>query len=102
MKDSNLSTIEELLKPIFIQNAVTRASVFGSFARGDETAESDIDFIVEFADGASILNLCCLIEDIRDKMNRPTDVLTLNSLKKEPKEFYERVLRDARVIYEVS
>ena len=98
----NLINIGKLLRPVFIQNAVTRAFVFGSYARGDETPDSDIDFLVEFADGASILNLSCLIEDISDIIDRPADILTINSLKKEPKEFSETILRDARVIYEVS
>ena len=101
MRD-NLIRIGEILTPAFVRNSVTRAFVFGSYARGDETLDSDIDFLVEFADGASILNLSCLTEDIKDIIDQPMDILTINSLKKEPKEFSESVLRDAKVIYEVS
>jgi hypothetical protein len=75
MLNDTLASIGELLEPIFVQNAVIRAFVFGSYARGDETPDSDIDFLVEFADGASILNLCCLIEDIKDTINRPAGSL---------------------------
>ena len=102
MSDNDLMSIRELLEPVFAQNAVIRALVFGSYARGDETPDSDIDFLVEFADGASIINLSCLIEDIRETISLTADVLTLHCLRKEPKEFAEGVLRDARVIYEVS
>ena len=102
MPDNNLIRIRKLLEPVFAKNAVIRALIFGSYARGDESTGSDIDFLVEFAEGASILNLGCLIEDIKDTIDLPADVLTFHSLKKEPREFSENVLRDAKVIYEVS
>ena len=102
MHEDRLSYIGIVLAPIFAQNAVIRALVFGSYARGDETADSDIDFLVEFADSASILDYSCLLEDIKDTINLSADVLTFHSLLKEPKEFAESIMRDARVIYEAS
>lgn len=95
-----ITHIGQILSPIFAQNAVVRVSVFGSYARGDETPDSDIDFLVEFAEGASLLNLGCLHEDISDAIGFPADILTPHSLMKEPKKFSENILRDARVIYE--
>ena len=102
MHEDKLINIGMVLAPVFAQNAVVRALVFGSYARGEETQDSDIDFLVEFADGASILDLSGLIEDINDTINLPADVLTVHCLMKEPKEFAENVIRDARVVYEIS
>jgi predicted nucleotidyltransferase len=39
----NIETIREISVPILKRNGVQRAYIFGSFARGDQTDESDID-----------------------------------------------------------
>lgn len=48
--------------------------VFGSAARGDARADSDIDFLVEFEDGRSLLDLAALIDDLRTLTGREVDV----------------------------
>lgn len=47
-----LSSRQELLRGKY---AVKRIGVFGSYARGDQTDSSDIDFIVEFSEDVSDL-----------------------------------------------
>ncbi len=50
MKKEDIKKIKELKKkiiPILKANDVTRSSVFGSFARGEDTKKSDIDLLVE-------------------------------------------------------
>lgn len=97
-----IQNIGNVLNPLFIKNDVLRASIFGSYARGEQNADSDIDFLVDFADEASLLNMGCLIEDLRDSLGLDVDVITTRSLSKEPKEFRNRVLKDARLIYEIN
>ena len=36
---------------------VTNVRIFGSRARGDATSESDLDLLVEYADGTSLLDV---------------------------------------------
>jgi hypothetical protein len=95
-----LSEIGMMLKPVFIQNNVKRAAVFGSYARGEQSDASDMDFVVEFVDGASLLDLGGLFEDVREVMGRDVDILTYHSLSREPEYFATNVMRDIRVIYE--
>jgi hypothetical protein len=40
--------------------------VFGSVARGEETDKSDVDLLVRFAAGRSLLDQVHLIEDLRE------------------------------------
>ena len=69
-----------------------RVRVFGSAARGDAGPDSDIDFLVEFEDGRSLLDLVGLIDDLRTLLGRNVDVA-------EPQAVHwairERVLREA-------
>jgi uncharacterized protein len=53
---------------------------FGSFARGEATAGSDIDFLVEFEKGRTLVDLSGLRLDLRDVLGRDVDVATPGSL----------------------
>lgn len=55
--------------------AVLRIGLFGSFVRGEETKESDIDILVEFEDPTfrNFMNLAFFLEDI---FSRRVDLLT--------------------------
>jgi predicted nucleotidyltransferase len=55
--------------------------VFGSVARGDASSESDIDLLVEFEPGRSLLDLVGLELDLRDLLGLHVDVATVASLK---------------------
>ena len=59
---------------------VARASIFGSFARGDAEEGSDLDILVEFEGEKSLLDLVGLKLDLEDSLGRCVDVLTYNAL----------------------
>ena len=59
---------------------VVRAGIFGSFARGDATANSDVDFLVEFEEGRTLIDLSGLRLDLQDVLGRDVDVATPRSL----------------------
>jgi predicted nucleotidyltransferase len=52
-----LTEISDRAAPIFRKFGVTQAAVFGSFARGDQTVHSDVDLLVQFEGGLSIVHL---------------------------------------------
>ncbi len=53
----NKQQIKSSSIPILKKNGVTKAALFGSFVRGDNTETSDIDFLVEFENGKSLFEL---------------------------------------------
>ena len=59
---------------------VARASIFGSFARGDAEESSDLDLLIEFRGEKSLLDLVGLKLDLEDSLGRSVDVLTYNAL----------------------
>ncbi len=59
------------------QFGAARLGLFGSFVRGEQTNESDIDFVVEFQEGKKKLRTFLDIADyLETLMGRKTDVLT--------------------------
>ncbi len=70
----------EQVEAVLRRRGVVRASVFGSAARDEATPESDVDFLVEFEEGRTLLDLSGLRLDLRDILGREVDVATPRSL----------------------
>ena len=77
---------------------VRELSLFGSAARGEMRAESDIDVMVEFDPGARIglLKFESLSEELEALVGHKVDLVTKRGLKPWVR---PRVLKEARVIY---
>ena len=54
--------------------------VFGSCARKEETPESDVDFLVEFGEGLSLLSYVHLMNALRDFFGRKVDVVSTRGI----------------------
>ncbi len=66
--------------------------VFGSVARGEADAQSDIDLLVDMEAGRSLLDLSGLLIDLEDLLGCNVDVVTEKGLRDRIR---ERVLREA-------
>ncbi len=58
-----------------------KVGIFGSFARGDNKKESDIDILIEFKESPSLLALIKLENDLSDLLGTKVDILTTGALK---------------------
>lgn len=58
-----------------------RVALFGSVARGDDTPDSDIDFLVEFDQGSSLFDLMDLQDALQELLGVPVDVVSVGGLK---------------------
>jgi len=67
--------IEEL-RALLRKNGVKTASVFGSYARGDATPKSDLDLLVELADGKTYLDLGGLQYELQERFSVKADIAT--------------------------
>jgi len=79
------------------QNDVAMVGVFGSMARGDASDQSDIDLLVRFSKGKSLLALVALERQISTALGRKVDLLTESAISPYLR---DRVMRELRVIYE--
>ncbi|WBL19934.1 helix-turn-helix domain-containing protein [Citricoccus sp. NR2] len=69
--------------------------IFGSVARGDNTAGSDLDLLVDFTPDASLLDIIGLRLDLVDLLHIDVDVVDVDSLRGEMR---ERILKEAVAI----
>ena len=90
----------KLIADYFKTQPVVKAWLFGSFARGEETLESDVDILVEFDREKAKVGLfkyCAMITDLENLLNRPVDLVENGALLP----FAERTAnRDKKIIYE--
>ena len=63
-----------------VRRGIVRAGVFGSLARGEARADSDVDFMVEFEPGRTLVDLAGLRLDLCEVLSREVDVATPRSL----------------------
>jgi hypothetical protein len=66
-------------------------AVFGSVARGEDHAGSDIDFLVHFEPGSSLFDLLHLQDELSELLGNPVDVVSVGGLK--PRD--EHILEEA-------
>ena len=75
-----IEKIKEEIIPILKQAGVTRSAIFGSYARGEEKPDSDLDILVDLPEGKSLFDLVDLKQSLEKKLNLTVDVLTYNAI----------------------
>jgi len=77
---TTLETLADQLLPILLRYGVLRAGVFGSYAREETHAGSDLDLLVELPPGSSLLDLVGLQMDLADALGIAVDANTYGAL----------------------
>ncbi len=92
-------TLEELRQttaPVFDKYRIKYAGLFGSYARGEENTDSDVDIMIDYNRPFSLLDLIGLENDLKDLLHKKVDVVTENGASKYMK---PNMLRDLKVFY---
>lgn len=84
MKDINeiISILKELKPEIEKNFNITELGVFGSFVRNEQTDASDIDILIDYKKGTSILTLGGLQYMLSELFNTKVDIVMKKTLKK--------------------
>lgn len=77
---TDINQIKEKALPILKEAGVIRSSIFGSFARGESNQDSDIDLLIEFPKGKSLLDLVSLERKLKETFGREVDLVTYKSV----------------------
>lgn len=89
--------ILDLLKQYAIKYKMTFMGIFGSFARHEESFESDLDLLVDFSETPSLISIIQMEQEISQAINIKIDLITKNSLNIHIK---KNVLAEIQVVYE--
>ena len=68
--------ISHSIKEYFKTQPIEKAWVFGSFSRGEERADSDVDILVSLVPGTRLgLKFFAMILELEQLLNRPVDLV---------------------------
>lgn len=82
----------EQIRALVARHHGTRVRLFGSVARGEEHADSDIDFLVDFGEGSSLFDLMHLSDALEDLLGHRVDIVSAGGLKSRD----ERIVAEAK------
>lgn len=83
MTDIQLRKLQSAeFRDILARNKVVTIRIFGSVARGADTEQSDMDFLVEFEDTADLLDMVSLKLSLEEFFQKTVHVVTPSSVSK--------------------
>ena len=91
---------EEIFEKIISKlkkHGVKSISIFGSYLRGEETAKSDIDLLVEFNEVKSIFDLVGIELEISEELGIKVDLITKDSVSPY---LIDTIMNEAKLIFE--
>lgn len=95
----SISEIKNIVAPIAKHYGVDRVYLFGSYARGDATAGSDLDFRIDRGSLRGLLALGGMYQELQQNFGKKLDLLTTASL---DKGFLQNIAGEEILIYEAS
>ena len=99
----SIENIKRIVAPVARRHGVDRVYLFGSYARGGATAESDVDLCVEAARLRGLFALSGLRMDLEEALDKDLDLITVGSLRYNRDElFLERLRKERVLIYEIA
>jgi len=71
-------------------------SLFGSYARGENTSESDLDILVDFHDTVNLLDIIGLEQELSELLGIKVDLVTEKAVHPQIRKY---IAKDIRIIY---
>ena len=78
------------------QNQVKEIGLFGSFARNEMKESSDIDILVEYKRGTTLLDIVRMKQDLNQLLGRKVDLVSKNAVRSSVMNY---IKQDLQVVY---
>ena len=96
----SVQEIKEALFSIFDANPMIYSAVlFGSYAKGEATEQSDVDIVIDSRGQLLNINFYGVLDEITERLGKKVDLLELSEIKK-PSDIYTKIQRGGITIYE--
>ena len=88
-----VENIKKLVRPLLKKYSANGAILFGSYARGEATEESDIDIMILGGKNFDPTDVFCIADELYDLSGKDVDVYEEREIDKSS-EFYKNILKD--------
>lgn len=97
--DMTFEELSDIITPIAVKHGIIRMYLFGSRARGDNSADSDFDFCLVVPKEYDLIDLGSILNDLKVALGTDVDIVCEDNLK-ESSYITEEILRDRRIVFE--
>ncbi len=87
---AEIQNIKAKIVPILKEEGVLCSSIFGSFARGENNPESDVDILVELGKPTGFFGFVGLQQKLEEVLGIKVDLLTYRSINPRLKKYIEQ------------
>jgi len=77
----SIQGIKEKIAPILQQYGITKAAIFGSFAKGETKISSDVDILVEIKSDMSLLDFIGIKIKLEEAIKMKVDLVEYDTIK---------------------
>jgi uncharacterized protein len=77
----SIDELKQTILPILQRHRVRRAALFGSAARGQMRARSDIDILVDLESDLSLLGFIRIKQELEEALRRKVDLVEYQTIK---------------------
>ena len=93
----SIDEIKSKAVPVAKDYGISKLSLFGSYARGEATDESDIDFYIDKGKLRGLVQYFSFVDDLENALKCHVDVVTTSI---EDKAFLGNIVKEGIVLYE--
>ncbi len=102
-----IEEIAERVRPIAERYNIPKVYLFGSYARGEATEESDIDLLIDAQNIKGLFELGGVYADLGEALNKEIDLVTIEALNEHKNDpltvrFVKEISREEKLIYQIN
>ena len=89
----SINDIKRIVRPLAEKYRISEVYIFGSYARNEATAYSDIDFLVFGGNDFKLTSVFAFAEELRRAIDKEIDVFEINEVNTDSS-FYETIMKE--------
>lgn len=95
----SVEDLKQMLYPVFASAPIYQAILFGSYAKGNATENSDVDIVIDSQGQLININFYGVLEDITETLDKPIDLFETSEVEKNTT-IYDEIFQKGVLLYE--
>lgn len=87
MQKLTLEQIKQKIVPVLKEEGVIKSSLFGSYVRGEQNDDSDIDILIDYPQNKSIFDFVHLKNRLEEILEKKVDLVEYDAIKPRLKQY---------------
>ncbi len=87
MQQLTIDQIKQKAIPVLKAAGIKKSSLFGSYVRGEQRDNSDIDLLVEYPEQTTLFDVVQLKQNLEDALEKSVDLVGYNVIKPRLKKY---------------